>query len=153
MNLLDILSPNAIKVPLEATDKKAAIFELIDVLDEADLINDAKTLRKVVWDREQQRSTGIGQGLAIPHGKSKCSKELVMAVGRPASPIEFDAVDKKPVQLIVLLASPPDKTSEHIQALGKISRLMAQDDVREAAFHADSAEELFELFQQHETAK
>jgi len=131
MNILDVLSPQAIKVPLEATEKKAAIDELVDLLGSNGQITDSEGLKEAVWEREQQRTTGIGEGLAIPHGKSSCSSKLIMALGRPAEPIEFNSVDKKPVRLIVLLASPPDKTTDHIQALGKISRLMADKDFRE----------------------
>ena len=145
MNILDILSPKAVKVPLASTDRQGAIFELIDLMSEADLITDAVLLKEVVWDREQQRSTGIGEGLAIPHGKCDCSSNLVLAIGRPAEPIDFNSVDKKPVKLIVLLASPPDRTAEHIQALGKISRLMVNPEFREATFAAQSAQELYDL--------
>ncbi len=150
MNVLDILSPQAVKVPLEATEKKAAIFELIDLLGETDQIRDVERLKEVVWERECQRSTGIGEGLAIPHGKSECSSKLVMAVGRPTEPIEFNSVDKKPVKLVLILASPPDKTADHIRALGKISRLMAKADFRDATYAAETAEDLYGLFQQAE---
>ncbi len=146
MNISDILSPKAVKVPLTSTDKHAVIDELVDLLDEAGLISDAGQLKQVVWEREQQRSTGIGQGLAIPHGKANCTESLVMAVGRPATPIDFESVDKEPVQLVVLLASPPDQTSQHIQALGKISRLMSNESFRDAAFSAGSTETLYALF-------
>lgn len=151
MNILDILSPNAIKVPLKATEKKAAIEELIDLLYDDGTITDHQTLKKVVWEREQQRSTGIGDGLAIPHGKASCAEKLVMAIGLPAEPIEYEAVDGKPVQMIVLLASPPDKTADHIQALGKISRLMGNDSFRRASYEVTSAQELFEMFREAET--
>ena len=150
MNITDILTPDAVKVPLLATGKRDIIDELVDLLAEAGLIDDADGLKQVVWEREQQRSTGIGEGLAIPHGKSNCSKNLVMAVGRPAKPIDFDAVDGQPVYLVVLLASPPDKTSEHIQALGKISRLMADPNFRVSAYAAESAEDMYRLFEQAE---
>lgn len=150
MNILDILSPKAIKVPLEAADKKAAIDELVDHAANAGLISNADGLKKIVWEREQQRTTGIGEGLAIPHGKSNASKSLVIAIGRPAQPIDFGAIDNKPVKLIVLLASPPDKTSDHIQALGKISRLMADPKFRTAAYNTQSADELYGLFKQAE---
>ena len=150
MNITDILTPDAVKVPLLATGKRDIIDELVDLLAEAGLIDDADGLKRVVWEREQQRSTGIGEGLAIPHGKSNCSKNLVMAVGRPAKPIDFDAVDGQPVYLVVLLASPPDKTSEHIQALGKISRLMADPNFRVSAYAAESAEDMYRLFEQAE---
>ncbi len=147
MNILDILSPKAIKVPLVATDKKAAIDELIDTLALGGLITQPDVLKQVVWEREMQRTTGIGEGLAIPHGKSNASKNLVIAIGRPSEPLEFGAIDNKPVQLIVLLASPPDKTSDHIQALGKISRLMADPKFRVAAYTAPSSEAMYQLFE------
>ena len=147
MNITDILSPTAVKMPLIATEKRAVIDELVDLLDDAGLITEPDTLKQVVWEREQQRSTGIGEGLAIPHGKSNCSTELVMAIGRPEKPIDFQAVDGEPVQLVVLLASPPDKTSDHIQALGKISRLMSNPKFRARAYAAETAEELYQLFE------
>ncbi len=151
MDITDILSPNAVKVPLVSTDKRAVIDELIDLLDSQGVIADPDTLKQVVWEREQQRSTGIGEGLAIPHGKSNCTMELVMAVGRPAAPIDFEAVDGKPVELVVLLASPPNKTSEHIQALGKISRLMSNTELREQVYAAASAEAMYALFEEAES--
>jgi mannitol/fructose-specific phosphotransferase system IIA component (Ntr-type) len=150
MNLLDILTPEAVKVPLESTEKQPAIFEMIDLLGAAGLVKDLDTLKSVVWEREQQRSTGIGDGLAIPHGKSDCTSDLVMAIGRPPVAIEFGAVDKKPVKLIVLLVSPPAKTADHIQALGKISRLMVNSEFREATYAAEDATTLYELFKQAE---
>ncbi len=152
MNLAEIISPETVKVPLLATEKRDAIDELVDVLAAASLISDVQTTKEVVWEREQQRSTGIGEGLAIPHGKSNCFDRLLIALGRPASPIDFDSVDRKPVNLIVLLVSPPDKTADHIQALGKISRLMADPDFRESAYSATDAEELYELFRKQEEA-
>ncbi len=115
-----------------------------------DLIEDPDTLKQVVWEREQQRSTGIGDGLAIPHGKSPVSKELVMAIGRPSEPIDFDALDGRKVELIVLLASPPDRTADHIQALGKISRMMSDPKFRRAAYSAKTAETLYQLFKEAE---
>ena len=148
MKLLDILSPKAIKVPLASHDKKSAIEELVDLLAEANLIEDAASIKAAVWEREQQRTTGIGEGLAIPHGKAPCTNGLVMAIGRPEEPIDFDSIDKRPVQLVILLVSPPDKTSDHIQALGKISRLMADESIRTRAFAATSNEELYEMLKE-----
>jgi len=153
MNILDILSPRAVKVPLIATTKREAIDELVDALASAGLVGDAATLKRVVWEREAQRSTGIGEGLAIPHGKCPTIRQLVMAVGRPAVPIEFGSIDRKPVRLIVLLASPPERTSDHIQALGRVSRLMTNATFREATYNAASAEALYALFEQAEKAE
>jgi fructose-specific phosphotransferase system IIA component len=150
MNILDILSPKAIKVPLESDDKRGAIDELIDLIASAGLVSQPEPLKKVVWGREQQRTTGIGEGLAIPHGKSDVAKKLVVAMGRPAQPIDFGSIDNKPVKLIVLLVSPPEKTSDHIQALGKISRLMADPKFRQQAYAAESSQGLYELFEKTE---
>lgn len=152
MLLTEILKPECVKVPLRATDKKAAIFELVDLLEDVGLVRDCDALKSAVWAREQTRTTGIGHGLAIPHGKSDCLKGLAMAIGRPAQPMEFAAIDQRPVRLIVLLASPPDRTSDHIQALAKISRLMTDADFRERLFAAESGDELFSMLAAQEQA-
>ncbi len=153
MNILDILSLKTVKVPLDSTEKQAAIEELVDLMHEAELIRDPEKLKAVVWEREQQRSTGIGEGLAIPHGKAECAEKLVMAIGRPSEPIEFGAVDRKPVKLVVLLASPRDKTADHIQALGRVSRLMSDAALREKAYQTESSEELYRLFVDGDAAR
>jgi len=152
MNLLDILSVDCVKAPLIATDKKAAIDELVDCLSAAGKVSDADSLKQAVWSREQTRTTGIGQGLAIPHGKTDSVDRLVMAVGKPGDPIDFDSIDKQPVRLIVLLASPPDRTSDHIQALARISRLMTMREFRERVYEASDAKELYGLFESQEVA-
>ena len=119
MNLLDALKPTTVKVPLEADAKRDAINELVDLLAHEELVSDAADLKRVVWERETQRSTGIGEGLAIPHGKTASLSQLLVAMGRPELPLTYESIDGKPVKLIVLLVSPPDKTAEHIQALAR----------------------------------
>jgi mannitol/fructose-specific phosphotransferase system IIA component (Ntr-type) len=103
-----------------------------------------------VLDRENTRSTGIGNGLAVPHGKCPGCPHLVMAVGRSAEPIDFQSMDGQPVRLIVLLASPPDETGPHIQALARISRLMLMEDFRDAVLHARTSAEIYETIARHE---
>jgi fructose-specific phosphotransferase system IIA component len=145
MNLVDILSPECVKVPLVATDKRGVIEELVGLLAAAGKVADPAALRDAVWSREQTRTTGIGHGLAIPHGKSSGMPGLALAVGKPAQPLDFEAIDSKPVRLVVLLASPPDKTSDHIQALARISRLMTVEDFRNQIYAADTAQQVYEL--------
>lgn len=152
MNLLDILTRDCVKAPLDAGDKKGVIDELVDLLAGAGKVDDPQTLKDAVWTREQARTTGIGHGLAIPHGKSESVTGLAMAVGKPAEPIDFAAIDGKPVRLVVLLASPPDKTSDHIQALARISRLMTMEAFREQIYEATSGEQIFDLLQSQEMA-
>lgn len=150
MRILDILSPSSIRVPLHATDKQAALDELVDLLSQNGLCPDPQAVKKAVWEREAQRSTGIGEGLAIPHGKCSAMPALVLAIGKPAQPLEFGSIDKKPVQLIILLVSPPEKKDEHIQALGRISKIMTSPEFRQRAYAAQSATELYGLFREAE---
>ncbi len=150
MNLLDILSPECVKAPLESEDKRGVIDELVDLLAEQGKSSDPEALKEAVWTREQTRTTGIGHGLAIPHGKCSGLKGLAMAIGKPTGPMDFEAIDKQPVQLIVLLASPPDRTSDHIQALARISRLMTMEEFRTRIYEATEAAEIFELLKEQE---
>ncbi len=150
MNLLDILTPRSVRAPLAGTDKKAVIDELVDVLAEAGKVADPALLKEAVWTREQTRTTGIGHGLAIPHGKCTGMASLAMAIGKPAAPMDFQAIDGQPVRLVVLLASPPDRTSDHIQALARISRLMTMDEFRTRIYAATTAQEIYELLRSQE---
>lgn len=151
MKLLDIISPECIKAPLVAGDKQGVIGELVDLLAQVGRVRDAKSLKEAVWTREQTRTTGIGNGLAIPHGKCPGVEQIAVAIGKPALPMDFQAIDNKPVRLIVLLASPPDKTSDHIQALAHIARLMTMDQFREQVYAARSAAEIYDLLRSQES--
>lgn len=150
MKLLDILSPECVKVPLASSDKQGVINELVDLLAQAGKVKDAKALKDAVWTRECTRTTGIGHGLAIPHGKCPGMTGIAMAIGKPSAPMDFEAIDGQPVRLIVLLASPPDKTSDHIQALAQVSRLMIMESFREKIYAATSAAEIYELLRSQE---
>lgn len=130
MRLADILTLDLVKVPLAAVDKKAAITELVDLLFNNRLVKDRDMVLASVLEREATRTTGVGHGLAIPHSKCGGVNRLVMAVGKPAQPMDFQAIDGQPVFIICLLVSPPDQTAAHIQALAKLSRLMINDTFR-----------------------
>ncbi len=145
MRLTDILKPENIKLPLIATDKIAAIEELIDLLEANGEIKDLARVRQAVLEREATRSTGIGDGLAIPHGKTDGVNHLVMAIGRAREPIEFGSVDGKPAVLIWLLSSPTDKTGPHITALGRVSKIMSSPGVRKRLLAAKNARELYDV--------
>ncbi|HVX83990.1 MAG TPA: PTS sugar transporter subunit IIA [Phycisphaerae bacterium] len=144
MRLTDILKLQDIKVPLVSTTKKDAIAELVSVLAEAKEVKDQQVLLNSVLEREATRTTGIGNGLAIPHGKCTGVDHLVVAIGKPAAPIDFESIDGRPVNLIVLLASPPDQTGPHIQALARISRLMNVDAFRQAMRAATSSQQIYD---------
>ncbi len=150
MNLLDILSLDCIRAPLAAESKRAAIDELVEAMASAGKVSNPAALKDAVWTREQTRTTGIGHGLAIPHGKCAGIPALAMAIGKPSEPMDFEAIDSQPVRLIVLLASPPDRTSEHIQALARVSRLMTMEDFRRKIYEAETPEAIYELLKTQE---
>ncbi|MDH3583987.1 MAG: PTS sugar transporter subunit IIA [Phycisphaerae bacterium] len=145
MQLTDLLQLEYVKVPLVHATKREAIDELIDLLAERGRIGDVAAVREAVWERESTRTTGIGRGLAVPHGRTGGCEQLVIAVGLPAEPMDFDAVDGQPVQAIFLVVGPPDPTNQHIQVLARISRLMSRDDFRAALYAATDAQAVFDL--------
>jgi fructose-specific phosphotransferase system IIA component len=145
MRLTEILKPANIKIPLESKTKSEAIAELVTVLAAAGDVTDAKKVLDAVLEREQTRTTGIGNGLAIPHGKCSGTKDLVMAIGRAGTPIDFQSIDGRPVSIIWMLASPPDKTGPHIHALARISRLMTLDKFRAQLLQAKTPQEAFDI--------
>ena len=150
MRLTEFLSPDCIKVPLSASDKEGVIREMVALLRSAGKLSDHELMLRSALERESTRTTGIGNALAIPHGKCAAVSKLVMAVGKTASPIDFDSVDGKPVSIVIFLASPPDKTGPHIQALARISRLMADPKFRKALDATTKARQIYELFEKFE---
>ena len=132
-------------------DKESAIVEMVDLLAENGLLKDKEAVLEAVLTREQTRSTGIGSGIAIPHGKCNGVEELVMAIGIASDPIEYDSIDNKPVNIILMLVSPTDRTGPHIQALARISRLMLDDNFKQQLDNASSPEQVYELISSRET--
>ena len=150
MILTQILQQSCVKVPVEGRAKEGVITELVDLLNANGLLSDRDVALQAVLTRERIQSTGIGAGLAIPHGKCKAVNELVMAIGIAREPIEFDSIDGKPVTIIILLVSPVDRAGPHIQALAKISRLMQIADFKRKLEKASSAKEVCDLLSEQE---
>ena len=150
MRLTDILQPESVVVPLEAEGKQEAIFKLADQLSASAGIKDPEGLKQAIWERETTRTTGIGHGIAIPHGKSEGVEQLCMAIGVARNPVDFNSIDGRPVELIILLASPVDQTGPHIQALAKISRMLTNEDFRTALLNSENGEAMYNLIAEHE---
>ncbi len=150
MLLTQILEPTCVKAPLDGKSKESVITELVDLLADNGALIDRDVVLEAVFVREETRSTGIGSGIAIPHGKCSGVKELVMSVGIAAEPVDFSSIDAKPVSIIILLASPIDRTGPHIQALARISRLMLDEDFKSKLENSTSAEEAYELISDKE---
>jgi PTS system fructose-specific IIC component len=150
MILTQILQPNCVKVPVESKNKEAVITELVDLLDAQELLSDRDVVLDAVMTRERTQSTGTGAGIAIPHGKCKAVKELVMAIGIAREPIEFQSIDGKPVTILILLVSPANQAGPHIQALARISRLMLNEEFKTRLENVNSAEEVYKLLSEQE---
>ena len=145
MRLTDILSPQAVIIPLTGTTKQQVIAEMIDRLAAIGSVSDRDLAIRAVMEREQTRTTGIGAGLAVPHGKCGAVTQLVMAVGKPAEPLDFQSIDGKPVSVVFLMLSPIDKTGPHIQALARISRLFSLDTVRKQLLAAATTDDVYRV--------
>ena len=152
MRLTDILKPQNIRVPVEGKTKVEAISELVSLLAANGEIKDAKKVLDAVLEREATRTTGIGNGLAIPHGKADGVTNLVMAIGKCATEIDFQSIDGRPVTLIWLLSSPKDMTGPHIHALARISRLMTIDKFRGTLARATTPDEVYQAIVAQESA-
>ncbi len=150
MDLVGILDRKWIKVELDARTKREAIEELIDLLASRGAITDPEAALQAVLDRESVRSTGIGYGLALPHGKYSGVDKSVMAIGRCPVGLEFDSVDGEPVDLVVLMLSPVELIAQHIQALARISRFLSFDSFRRELREAVTSDEVYEVVKRKE---
>lgn len=130
MLLTDLLTIDRIRIPLQAKTKDELLRELVALVTGGSSESEQEDVLRAVRERESVLSTGIGYGVAIPHGKSSAVRELSMAAGRSAEPIEFDALDGQPARLFFLLVGPESAAGPHIKALSRISRIVRRDDVR-----------------------
>ncbi|HUU31419.1 MAG TPA: PTS sugar transporter subunit IIA [Phycisphaerae bacterium] len=124
MRLRDLLDESVVKVGLECLDKEECFEEMIDILVRAGRVSDRQGALEAVRQREGQGTTGIGQGVAIPHGKHASIPTLTAAVGLSTKGIEFDAIDGVPVRAVFLLLARTDDPGPHVRALAEIARLV-----------------------------
>jgi len=150
MKLKDILSEDAIKIPLEGREKRKIIEELVEMLARARRIKDQGEVLKAVLDREAVMSTGVGDQVAIPHGKAEAAPEIVAALGITRQAVDFQSIDEKPVRLVWLLVGPPNQTGPHLKALSRISRLMHKPDFREKLLSARTVFEAMDAIAREE---
>ncbi|MDO8550584.1 MAG: PTS sugar transporter subunit IIA [Ignavibacteria bacterium] len=150
MKVTDILKKEFIISDLKAKQKEDVINELINLFTNDGRVLDIEKVRDSVLEREKIMSTGVGKGFAIPHGKTGAVNEIIAAFGKTISPIEYQSLDNKPVNLVFLLVGKDNLVSTHIKLLSRISRMMNKDDFRERLLKANSSEEIFELFKKEE---
>ena len=142
MDLKDLLTAEVIKIPLEGNEKYQIIEEMVDILDAAGRIQNRDMVLNAVMERERVMSTGMGDGVAIPHAKTDGVTELVAAFGVTKQDIDFQSIDEKPVRIIFLLAGPTGLTGPRLKALSRISRLMHRKEFRDKLAGVRSTEEV-----------
>ena len=135
---------------MNCTTKEEAISELIDLFKNDDRVKDSESVKNSVLEREKIMSTGVGKGFAIPHAKTNCVTEIIAAFGKIDNPIDFQALDDLPVNLVFLLVGKENLVGPHIKLLSRISRMMNLEDFRENLAKATTAEEIYKLFEVEE---
>jgi len=150
MDLVELLDRRWIRPRLQADNKTDAIAELVGLLAEHGAIEEPRAALQAVLDRENVRTTGIGQGLALPHGKITRGRQSVIAVGIKPDGLDFDSVDGRPADIIVLMVSPSNQIAQHIQALARVSRFLSFDSFRRDLRQAQTADDVYDAFQRKE---
>lgn len=146
MKILDFLPREAIIDDLHSRDKKGILEELV-----APVAKSAQTshenLVRVLMEREQLGSTGIGGGIGIPHGKSKELEGLVIGFGRSRKGVDFESMDSKPTYIFFLIITPDNSTSLHLKVLARISRLLKSEAFKEGLLNAADSDEIYDIIQ------
>jgi len=142
--LTELLSPDRVVIPLHVYDRQSAIAALTRRL--ADLANAAyEDVLEAVLERESVQSTGVGFGVAIPHGRCAAVRELAMVAGVSPSPVPFDAIDGEPVRLFFLIVGPEASAGLHVKILSRIARLVRRDTVRQQLLEATTADAFYNV--------
>ncbi len=150
MKIMDFLSRDAITLDLKAQDKKQAIAELVELLRANKKIKKTDEIIETVMERERLGSTGIGQGVAIPHGKTDALSEQVGALGISQKGVEFNSLDGEPVYIIFLLVGPVEVAGQHLKALSRISRLFKDKFFRQSLRDAKKEDEVVKIIEQED---
>jgi fructose-specific phosphotransferase system IIA component len=150
LRISNFLKTEAIMMEIKAKEKIAAIKELIDHMVGKQLVRDGEKFFSALAQRENLESTGIGDGIAIPHARTDAVDDLLLVFARSPSGVDFSSIDGKPSHLIFLIASPKNKKSEYIMALAKLSRLLRKPSVRDLLAHARNPEEILDIIKKNE---
>jgi len=159
MKLSEILKVESIRAGLSseveggaAKNKVQVIHEMIEILSGAFDLEESKqeAVEEAITYRERQKSTGMERGVAIPHGKTEQVQGLVAALGVYPAGIEFDSLDKKPATFVVCMVSDFDKSTQHVQALAQIMRILQREDVAQEMLTAPDAKKIMNLLKREE---
>jgi mannitol/fructose-specific phosphotransferase system IIA component (Ntr-type) len=149
--LNQLLRPERVRIRLSGTTKAEIINALVDLLDGHEDIDSLDVVRNAIFDREEMMSTGVGKGLGLPHAKTSAATDTVAAFATTEEPVDFGAIDDNPIRLLLLLVGPKEHKSKHIKLLGRISRLVSRDPLRERLIAADAPETVIEILREGES--
>jgi len=152
MKISDILDEKSVMTNLPGSEKEEIIDELVDLVGQSSKVLDKDKVRMAVFEREKISSTGIGNGFAIPHGKTDGVSDIVAAFAVTAQPIQYQSIDEKPVRLVFLLIGKDNLVGPHLKLLSRISRLMSKEDFRNKLLDAQSPQEIMSTFKQEEAS-
>lgn len=150
MELLEALAPELVFLDLAAPEKEPLLKQVTGSLAAAAAISEPDTLYRKVLEREAVMSTGIGGGVALPHAKHDQLNRIWLAFARAASPVDYKALDGRPVDLIFLLAGPPTESAQHVKLLGKLARLLKKPEFTGALRELKNPADLPALIRMHE---
>ncbi len=145
MALIDLIVEDIVKTPLASKDKSGVLRELVQILKDAERIDDFDGVLTAIQEREDKMSTGLQDGIAVPHGKTSVVSSQQLAIGISPTGIDFDALDDQATKLFFLLVARPDQAGPHVEALAEIAKLAQSKAFCRALVRADSAEEVVEL--------
>jgi PTS system nitrogen regulatory IIA component len=145
MKITEMLKREFVLEQLKAENKRDALAELAGVFAQGRVNVDSEAMLHILLERERLGSTGIGDGIAIPHGKLPGLEEMVVSFGRSREGIAFEAMDGKPVHLFFLLMAPENSAGQHLKALAKISRMLKDANFRKNLLEAKMHEDLFRI--------
>ena len=152
MRLSELLNPGAVTLRLKARTKREALVELVELLESAHGFQSHGEILDRVMRREAMMTTGIGNGVAIPHGKARTVDRMAAACAVISEGLDFEAEDGQPVHLIVLFVSPEQATTLHVRALANLSRLLKEETVRASLREARNSEAFFTALHAAEAA-
>lgn len=150
MKISELLEEKFILTGFKSEDKEDIINELIDLYKGDERVVDLEEVRKCVLDREKIMSTGVGKGFAIPHGKTNAINDILAAFGKSDKPIDYEALDGQPVNLVFLMVGKDNLVSKHIKLLSRITRLMNNDEFRQKLLDAKTKNEIQKVFEEEE---
>ena len=148
MELVELIHEEIIKTPLLAQNKPEAMRELVTILYEARKIDDPGPVLDAIHAREEKASTGLEDGIAVPHARTDKVKTLAMSIGISPQGVDFGAMDGKPSYLFFLLLAPPDQCGAHLEGLAGIAKLARCRTFCDSVIHAPSAQKVVELFKE-----